>query len=71
MPTAGAGDESFGFHRAALADPAVRAKFTEAATYRFPQEAIARLWNGEPDDGPPGDRAERPRPHETLHPDAP
>jgi predicted amidohydrolase len=42
VPTAGAGDESFGFHRAALADPAVRAKFTEAATYRFPQEAIAR-----------------------------
>jgi GTP-binding protein HflX len=36
-----------------------------------PQEAIARLWNGEPDDGPPGDRAERPRPHETLHPDGP
>jgi len=42
VPTAGAGDESFGFHRAALADPVVRSKFVEAATYRFPQETIAR-----------------------------
>ncbi len=42
LPTAGAGDTSFGFHRAALADPAVRSKFIETATYRFPQEAVAR-----------------------------